>query len=256
MSSSENNGLFTRQELRQRGFIMRDPPLAMLIYDPSGAGEDHDGVVILSREEHRRGELYDPDLAVEMIYRVMYCQYMPRDLEFQDKATKILSLYRSLLNWMYKGRIAEIAVLVETNGVGWPMQSFLKDKIGHRLRGFTTTATVIGRPSGEAHLNSMWAMPRLAALDNLKMQMDLQRLKAEPKAPGVKDLINEFSSFVWAAPNRPEAIEGQHDDLIMPLAAGCWFGSKVIPPITKSIPVTHRGLARDDRGTPSRVRIQ
>lgn len=255
MSSSESNELFSRAELRQRGFVLRDPPLFMLIYDPSGAGEDNDGVVILSREEHRRGELYDPDLAVEMIYRVMYCKYMPRDMEFQDKATKILSLYRSLLNWMYRGRCAEIVVLVETNGVGWPMQSFLKEKIGPRLRGFTTTSTVVGRPSGTPHLSKMLAMPRLAALDHLKMQMDLQRLKAEKDAPGVKELINEFSSFVWAAPNRPEAITGQHDDLIMPLAAGCWFGSKVIPPITKAVESTPRGIVNDGK-TNSRVRLQ
>lgn len=255
-SSGSRNELFTRKELRERGFAMRDAPLALLVYDPAADGDDHDGLIILSREEHRRGELHDPDLAVEMIYRVLMAQYMPRELEFQDKAAKILSLHRSMRAWTNRGKMAEHMVLVETNGVGWPMQSFLKDKLGFRLRPYTTTSTLIGRPSGAPHQSKMWAMPRLAALDHLRMQMDLQRLKTEEDAPGASLLIKEFNSFIWASKNRPEAIQGQHDDLIMPLAAGCWFGSKVIPPLVKATRVTASGIGAKSRSSNSRVRLQ
>lgn len=239
---SEITEMFSRQELRARGFAMREAPLAIMAYDPAADGKDHDGLVIVSREEHRRGELHDPDLAVEMIYRILMAQYLPRELEFQDKMAKILSLHRQMRSWTNRGKMAEHVVLVESNGVGWPAASFLRQKLGPRLRSYTTSSTTTGRASGASHQGKMWSMPRLAALDHLRMQMDLQRLKAEKNAPGADIILKEFNAFVWAAPNRPEAIDGQHDDLIMPLAAACWFGSKSIPPLVKARRVTAAGF--------------
>lgn len=239
------HALYTAEELRSRGFAMIDPPVSVLSYDPAGDGADHDGIVIVSREEHRRGELYDPDMAVEVVYRLLMAKYLPRELEFQDKAATILSLHRSMASWTNKGKMAGHVVLVETNGIGWSMHSFLKGKIGRRVRGYTTVANVSAKPFQESGMS----MPRLAALDNLRMLIDLQRFKSAKNAPGADLLVRELNSFVWKGPKRPEAIDGQHDDLVLPTAAACWFGTKTIPMITKSQRVTPQGVGAKTTGS-------
>ena len=223
------SNFFTNEQLQERGFVMRDPPMAILAYDPSGSGKDRDGIVILSREELRRGELDDPDLAVEIVYRALYASYMPRDLEFPDKMAKILSLHRAMMKWAAKGKMHSHIMLVETNGIGHSAKSFLQTKVHRYVRGYTTVAAVHDR---HVMAETGWVMPRNTALDNLRSKMELQRFKAEKGAPGMTELKNEFASFVWKNNVRPEAIDGQHDDLVMPSAAACYFGDR-LPLVTR-----------------------
>lgn len=240
-NKSQQSHMFSAAEMKARGFRMRQPPLGLLVYDPAGDGDDHDGIVLLSREEHQRGELIDPDLSVEMIYRLMHCEYLPPEQEFQDKAARIFALHRAMVGWRDRGYMHGHVVLIETNGVGWPMFSFLKSRLGSLVAGYHTVGTLAAKPVQSIGL----AMPRLQALGYMRMMLELQRLKSEKdemERRGIKKFTNELNAFVWKSKGRPEAISGQHDDLIMPAAAGLWFGSHAIPPLVKQLPVTSGGI--------------
>jgi len=217
------------EDWQQRGFHLRTAPLCIAAYDPAGDGQDHDALMVMTREEHQRGEPHDPDFAVAMKYRVLMCQRMPRDFEFPDKLAKVLSLHRSLMKWELAGRIHTHVIAVEANGVGWGLASALRDKLGHVVIPYTT----VGSTSDTPYTGHKVSMPRLAALDNLRILMETHHLKLIPEAPGAKDLIQELNSFVWRRPGRPEAMQGQKDDLVMALCGGIWVGSRVIPPILK-----------------------
>ena len=226
------NALNTAEELKRRGFVMRDPPLLLLCYDPAGQGADNDAVVILSREEHRRGEVSDPDLAVEMIWRILQAEYFPVDFEWSDKIAKILSIHRGMRRWADSGRAAGTVILVESNGVGYAASSVLREKLSSQVLSYTT----VGKASEETHASNKLIMPRLAALDLMRLQLELHRLKGVKGGKGVDDIQKELGGIVWARPGRPEALPGQRDDMTMALTAGIWFGTKVIPPLTKADP--------------------
>lgn len=246
--SAPTHAFMTQDELRDRGFRMVDPPLALMGYDPSGDGADRDAVTIVSREEWRRGELYDPDLAVEFVYRILYASYLPTDWEFSDRAAKLLALHKAMIQWRNSGKMAGHFIFIETNGVGHSMASFLREKMPQYIRPYSTVATL----TDEMFVKQRLSMPRLAALDHLRMQFDLHRIKAVRDAPGVEDLFNEMNSFVWTRPKRAEAMPGQRDDLIMSLTGPVWFGSKVVPPLTKQMKVEPSGVSV---ATSERVRL-
>lgn len=216
-------------ELRSRGYALRDAPFNIVGYDPAGDGNDRDSLVLVSREEWRRGELWDPDLSIEFIFRVILAQRMAPDLELPDKMAQLLALNRYLLNWKTQGKSAGHAFTVETNGVGYGVHAGLKEKISAPVIGYTTVANNSDKP----HQTHKITMPRLAGLDLLRVLMELHRLKSVRGAPGIDLLIQELNAFVWKRPGRPEAMTGANDDLVMALAGAVWIGSKIIPPLTK-----------------------
>ena len=85
-------------------------------------------------------------------------------------------------------------------------------------------------------------MPRLAALDHLRIMMETHHMKVIPDAPGASQLIEEMNSFVWRRPGRPEAMQGQKDDLVMALCGALWIGSKLIGPILRQDPMVSRRM--------------
>jgi hypothetical protein len=238
------------EELRERGFVMRDPPVNILSYDPAGDGKDNDAIVLLSREEHRRGELWDPDLAVEFIFRILLAHRLPPGLEFPDKLARILRLNASMQAWNRQKRSHSHVICVEANGVGWGMASSLKSKVTVPVIPYVT----VGRADEKTYTEGRVSMPRLPALDNLRMQLELHRVKAAKAAPGMKDLSSELNAFVWRRPGRPEAIAGQTDDLVMALAGGIWIGTKLLPPVTKQQKIGRNGISRGT--TTGSMRVQ
>ena len=218
------------QEWRDRGFFLRQPPLVIVSYDPAGDGDDRDAIVVQSREEHQRGEPHDPDFAVEMKFRVLMAQRLPVDYEYPEKVAKLLAIHRQLLQWTTVGRITAHAFAVESNGVGWGVASDLRSKIGGVVLPYTTIGSSMDKPYGGDKIT----MPRLAALDWLRVMMETHHLKIIPNAPGSKELASELNSFVWRRPGRPEAMLGQKDDLVMALCGGVWIGSKIIGPSLKA----------------------
>ena len=216
-------------ELRSRGYVLREAPLNIVGYDPAGDGHDRDSLVLVSREEWRRGELWDPDLSVEFIFRVLLAHRIPPDLELPDKLAQLLALHRRLQLWKKQGKSAGHVFTVETNGVGYGVAGGLREKINVPVIGYTTVAVA----TDKAHQNHRVSMPRLAALDLVRVLMELHRLKSVRGAPGVSALVEELNAFVWRRPGRPEAMAGASDDIVMALAGAVWVGSKLLPPLTK-----------------------
>lgn len=219
----------TTADWQARGYRLRTPPLILVGYDTSGDGDDKDALTMVAREEHQHGEPWDPDFAVMTMYRVLMAHRMAPQLEFPDKLAMLMRLHRQLNGWVNVGRSSGHVFTVETNGVGWAMSSSLRQKIGNKVVPYTT----VGKLSEDRYVERKTSMPRLAALDNLRVLAETHCLKVAKGAPGAKDLAQEMGAFVWRAPGRPEALQGQHDDLVMSVCGAVWIGSKVIPPLLK-----------------------
>lgn len=229
MMGVPNETFNSTQSLRDRGFKLSTPPLIIIGNDPAGSGDDRDAVVMVAREELQKGEPYDPDFAVITKFRVLAAQRLPQQMEFPDRLARLLSLHRTMIGWTNAGRSVGHYFTVETNGVGYAMASSLKSKIGDHVIPYTTLGNVSEKPySGGAV-----SMPRLAALDHLRLLLETHLIKLTPGAEGGKLLASELASMVWARPGRPEAMQGQHDDLVLALTGAVWIGSKIIPPVLK-----------------------
>ena len=228
------------KDMNERGFHMRDAPVAIVNYDPAGDGKDNDAIVLIQREEWRRGELHDPDLAMEFVFRVTLAHRLPVGLEFPEKLATLLRLNSSLAKWKRQKRISTYGIGVEQNGVGYAMGSSLRTKTSAPILGYTTVANTTEKP----YTSNKLSMPRLAALDMLRVQMELHRVKVAKDCHGKKELLGELNSFVWAGPGRPEAIVGQKDDLVLALTGAIWLGLKVIPPVTKQVKVSAKDGVR------------
>lgn len=220
----------THEDWRERGFYLKTPPVIIVCYDPAGDGDDRDAIVLLSREEHQKGEPHDPDFSVVYKFRVLAATRLPPEFEYPDKLARLLGLHRQLLGWQTAGRCYSHFFSVETNGVGWALASGLRVKIGPQVIAYTTVGSAADKP----YVGGKVSMPRLAALDLLRVLLETHHLKMTPKAPGGRELSAEMASFVWRSPGRPEALEGQHDDMVMALAGGCWVGNKIIGPVLKA----------------------
>lgn len=239
-------------DLRDRGFELRDPPLNILNYDPAGDGDDNDALVLLSREEWRRGELHDPDLAVEFIFRILLAHRIPQGLEFPDKVATILRINRQMGMWQGQGRQHAHILGVERNGVGYAMASTLRTKTNAPVLGYTTVSNTTDLP----YTGGDVSMPRLASLDNLRVMLELHRIKLAKNCDGAKDIKGELNSFVWKGPNRPEAMVGQRDDLVMALAGAVWIGTKLIPPVIKQVKIDpRRGIVSHVKRANSGIRV-
>jgi hypothetical protein len=220
-------------DLKERGFQLLSPPVTIVGVDPSGDGDDKDGVVAVSREEHQRGMPHDPDFAVEYVYRIMLAHQLRKDYEFPDKLASLLQLDKKLQQWTRQRRQTAHFFAVETNGVGYGYASSLARKTQTKILPYATVGRVSNttRPPGNAKI----AMPRLEALDNTRILTETGYLKVAPGAPGIDDLQKQMQAFVWRGKNRPEAMEGQHDDLVLALTGALWMGSKIIPPVLKQV---------------------
>lgn len=235
-------------DLRQRGFSLMTRPLTIATLDPAGDGDDRDALTILSREEHQRGEPYDPDFAVEMVFRLMMYHKLPREWEFPDKLASLIALNRELIGWTRSGRQSGHVFNVESNGVGYSYASSLREKISAPVFSYVTVATT----SKEIRPDAKFTMPRLKALDNLRVLIETGYVKMQPDAPGAADIKTELGAFVWRGRNRPEAMQGQHDDGVMSLCGGVWLGSKILPPALKQVKFK-AGKTNASRGARMRI---
>lgn len=239
----------TAADLRDRGFSLRTPPVNIVAFDPAGDGDDNDALILLSREEHQRGETHDPDFAVEFVFRVLMAHQMQQGLEYPDKLAHLLHMHKRLNKWEKDGRERAHVFAIENNGVGYAYASDLRNRVSASVVPYTT----IGSGMGATDPTSKVTMPRLKGLSNLRVLMETHYLKIEPHAPGRDDLIAQFNSMVWRRKGRPEAMQGAHDDLVMALTGGAWVGSMVVPPYLR-----HKAFAPRARQshTSSRMRIQ
>jgi hypothetical protein len=238
----------TAHDLKKRGFQLLTPPATIVAMDPAGDGADFDAVVALSREEHQRGHTHDPDFAVEFVYRVLLAHRMPQSWEFPDKLAALIALDRTLKGWTAAGRQHAHFFAIETNGVGYGYASSLSAKTTTKVMPYATVGKIgtTYRPP----MNAKYAMPRLDALDNMRILIETGYFKIAPECPGKKELQDEMAAFVWRSKNRPEAMEGQHDDLVLAAAGATWAASKILPPFLKA--TTMRNVARA-AGTRMRV---
>lgn len=240
-------------DLQDRGFHLLDPPVLITNYDPAGDGDDRDAIVMVQREEWRRGELHDPDLAVEFIFRIMLARRLPPDMEFPEKLAMMLGAEKQMRRWKAMKKVSHYFLGVEQNGVGYAMSSSLRTKTPGVVLGYTTVANVKDKPFEEKHIS----MPRLAALDNMRVMLEIHRLKVARDCIGARELKGELNSFVWRGPGRPEAMEGQHDDLVMSLCGAVWLGTKIIPPVNRQVRIDPKSGIRSHRARQTgSIRIQ
>lgn len=229
-------------DLRARGFQLRTPPVTIVCFDPAGEGDDNDGVVAISREEHQRGEVYDPDFAVEFVFRLMLAHRLPHEWEFPDKLASILALDKRLKSWTNSRRQTTHFLCVETNGVGYGYSSSLSRATSTRIIPYATVGNTTRTTNPPE--NAKVAMPRLKALDNFRILIETGYFKAVSTAPGFDDLQEELNAFVWRGKNRPEAMAGQRDDLVMATTGALWIGSKVLPPVLKQVRINRNSGSR------------
>ena len=223
--------LHNAADLKDRGFQLLTPPVTFISFDPAGDGDDRDALVGLSREEHQKGEPHDPDFSVEFVFRVLMAHRLPQDWEFPDKLGALLSLDRQLRAWRGQGRHSEHFFCVETNGVGYGYASSMSRKTSTRVIPYVTVgnANAARAPQADARIS----MPRLKALDNLRILMETGYVRRTKDGPGMKMLEDEMNAFVWRGKGRPEAMAGQTDDLVMALTGAVWMASNVVPPVLK-----------------------
>jgi hypothetical protein len=210
---------------RSRGYHMRSPPVTIVSYDPAGDGGDNDAVVVIDREEHQKGEPYDVDFAVEVMFRARLAMRMPPIYEFPDKLGLMLQLYRSIGRRIGRNTSAGVYFAIESNGVGYGMASMLKAKTGEAVHAYTT----VGTRGKNAYSEKGKIMPRMAGLSLLKVMIETHYFRAAKEAVGMKELNDELNAFVWTGAGRPEAIQGQNDDLVMASAGAVWAGTNYIP---------------------------
>ena len=195
-------------------------------------GNDRDAIIMVQREEWRRGELHDPDLAIEYIFRILLAQRLPPDMEFPDKLAMMLGCEKQMRRWKNQKRISHYFVGVEQNGVGYAMASSMRTKTPGTVLGYTTVGNAKEKPFEEKHI----AMPRRSPRQHAGM-LEIHRVKVAKDCVGAKHLKSEMNSFVWKGPGRPEAMEGQRDDLVMALCGALWLGTKLIPPVNKQVKI-------------------
>ena len=241
----------TGADLKERGYSLLIPPVTVVALDPAGDGADYDGLVAISREEYQRGAPHDPDFSVEMLYRVLLAHRLPQNWEFPEKLAAVLSLDRFLRGLTHQRRQHSHIMCFETNGVGYGYASSFARKSPTKVIGYATVARK--STTGVAPVNAKIAMPRLEALDNTRILLETGYLKLAEGAPGIDTLRKEMRAFVWRGRNRPEAMSGQHDDLVMAMTGALWVASKVLPPVLKQVKLP-AGTRHDRR--PERMRIQ
>jgi len=223
--------LNTRRELEGEGFYLQTPPVSLIMLDPAASGEDGNALVWLDREEWQRGEPWDPDFSTIMICRAKLFAQLESSMEWPQVMSRIYRLHKYMLQREKAGLSFRYFFGVETNGVGYGYAMHLREKLGpSRVLTLSTVAGDKDRVFSEKGI----VMPRLAGLDHLRLSIETQRLKVDKDAPGTKDLDTQLRSFVWARPGRPEALEGQRDDLVMALALANWLLTKVLPPVLKA----------------------
>ena len=216
--------------LRERGFTLRTPPFAFASFDAAGDGDDFYALSVTYREEWQFGEPTDAEFAVEKLHRIQLARRLPQSNEFVDNMAVLLRLATHLAQLRDAGRIAEYVFTIETNGVGHGYASALRSKLGpRRVIGIFTTGGMDAKPVVEDRTT----MPRLAALDLLRMLVEMHYVRAAKDAVGIDDLAQELQTFVWRGKNRPEAMQGHHDDLVMALAMNIWTAEKLVPPMLK-----------------------
>lgn len=231
-STTHSHSIRSGRLLREKGFRLESPPLALVSFDPAGDGDDYPALNVTYREEWQLGDPIDPDFAVEKLYRVQMARRLPQQIEFVDAMAALLRLARHLAQLRDSGKIVDYRFTVETNGVGHGYASALTSKLGvERVIRIFTTGGVDSRQVAENKVT----MPRMAALDLVRMLVEMQYVRVADEAVGAEDLFQEMQTFVWRGKNRPEAMEGQHDDLVLAFAMSVWTGEKLIPPLLRQI---------------------
>lgn len=217
--------ILTPPQLHEQGYRLYKAPVSIIAFDPAGRGNAFPALTWIDREEWQRGEVWDPDLSVQLLYRLHFAHRLPRDGEYVDFLAAIMRLDSLMGQRINRGLCTHSAIVIETNGVGWPAYSQLSTskRVQSEVLGVTTTGTTSRKSADKSRLT----MPRMAGLDLLRVMIETQRFKLRPDIPGAKEFETETKSFVWKNA-RPEALAGQNDDIVMSVAHGVWAGEHYI----------------------------
>lgn len=225
MDSAAYDTLVSTDQLQSDGFRQRSAPVAVLAMDPAGDGKDRTALTLTEREAWVRGEPYDPD--VRLIYRLVWRigTLFPVNAEFPFVNASVYSAMNRLRTAVSVGNLSEAVLAVECNGVGWGYASDLRTKLP---KGSVMPITTTGGNYDHAMERRGYTMPRKPAADNFRVLMETGRWITAPEAPMADALKSEMDSFIWRN-GKPQAAEGQHDDLVMSSIIGSWVASKLIP---------------------------
>lgn len=249
MPAAASHAVNTRDQLHADGFRLLARPYAALTLDPRGEGDDKAALSVMQREEWQRGEPDDRRFATVTMCRILRTEYLPQDNDIPDNVARLLPLITTVRN---AGYWAGWKLVVESNGIGGGYLHLLRRRLaGHVVKLTTVNTTIDDAPHGK----SGWVMPRQAGLDHLRAAMEMQTVKLDTAGQhvGLAELAKEFKSFIWKG-KRPEAQEGAHDDMIMSLALGHWFLTRILPSAVKPISPADRAKQVEARKDPIRRR--
>lgn len=222
-------------DLRDQGYQLRKPPLALLVIDPSGEGEEFTSLGLYAREEWQLGEPWDKGFAVQTILRIRIIKRERRDQDFPDLVAKIVRVHNDLRRARANGEYTDHRIVVEQNAMGWPLVSTLRRKMwSHRVLGVTVVGGETDEIAGERGL----IMPRMTALGYLRRDFGTQRIQRADQCPGWEQLQQEMRTFIWKG-RRPEHADEATDDLVMNVCHAGWAAFRIIPPMVKAQKIGH-----------------
>ncbi len=151
-------------------------------------------------------------------YQVQDARRFEIGTPYREVAQRAADMQRQLT-----GRGARCPVIADTTGVGLPVFEMLEEEGVRSLRGITITG---GR---EAHREGrIWRVPKrdLASAVQVLLQNGLLAIRSALQfAPVLKGELQSFKAEITASGHETfEAWrDGDHDDLVLALAMGCWF---------------------------------
>jgi hypothetical protein len=150
---------------------------------------------------------------------VRWLERVPLGTSYVDVAELVFRLVRQ---WKQRGNCV---VVVDATGVGAAVLDML------RKRGFAECRVVpVMFTSGERETFNIdrWHVPKRDLVQGLAVLLEMGGLQVEPMLAEAGALRRELSNVRWVSAGGADLFGGgrQHDDLVMALALGVWWGRR------------------------------
>jgi hypothetical protein len=159
-------------------------------------------------------------------YDCRHLQRLPLKLSYPNQIERVKALMaRAPLCGVPNDNIPRAELIVDSTGVGKPVVELFAQA------GLRPIAVTITSSEGKAtYRNAMWHVSKallVQTLDALLHQGALRFAKRLAEAEQMEMELKDFRRFVSVAGRSTwEARSGQHDDLVLSVAIGCWWASR------------------------------
>lgn len=183
-----------------------------------GQRRDHTAVAVVERME-----LYQAFQAPELHHlQVRYLERVPLGMSYPAVVERVRAVSRAV------GKEGPFTFVVDATGVGAPVVDLMR---AGRLGGEIVPVTITGGDKAVQTLTG-WNVPKTDLMAGLQVLLEKEQLRV---AKGLRDagaLMKELMD-VRAVTRGPGSLrvgadgDGQHDDLVIALALGCWRAKSV-----------------------------